>query len=624
MGNYYLMHKNIKCGNIAIDDISGAITAYKDFSTGASPYMGTADLNKMKKWWEMRTVPATRNMMQEILKRNECFSPEAYLTKNLGLSMTDAYWICPFGMDLKYEDVKFLNFKEFNEGKIPYHNASSYNPDYDLNSSLGGQMEKYWDLNAVPPTLIKESSKYYGLQSMNEVVATYIHDALQAGIPYVRYSAIKTDDITILSKCDAFTSDTVEFISAYEILESHKGANDKALYDQYIEACVKYGIGEDVIQRFMDYQTVTDFIISNTDEHLQNFGVLRDADTLKLIGPAPIFDSGNSMFYNETRSTPFSRVELLQRNITSFYKTEDKMLSKVKDRNIVKTELLPSSAEIRDIYMSVGIPERKVDFICKNYETKIEMTKDFQKGMSISLYHEKKKEKMLAKQEKSTAPAQKFIMVCGLPGSGKTEKAKALLNGLKFRGASQIEAKEIYPLPDILKHCRDALNKQAIMDGIKTNPDFKGCATIISANGIRDELKQVNVSCDNDLVFTIVEARIAAALKNQVSVVYEATNLNTSDRKRFIALADQIGVSQKELYVKETTPEAVAPYVTIPTDKLERMYELLYNNPPTSEEGWTKIYSEPSEVIGLCETDPEVLHEDELEAAISETEETEW
>ena len=55
MGNYYLMHKNIKCGNIAIDDISGAITAYKDFSTGASPYMGTADLDKMKKWWEMRT-----------------------------------------------------------------------------------------------------------------------------------------------------------------------------------------------------------------------------------------------------------------------------------------------------------------------------------------------------------------------------------------------------------------------------------------------------------------------------------------------------------------------------------------------------------------------------------------
>lgn len=35
---------------------------------------------------------------------------------------------------------------------------------------------------------------------------------------------------------------------------------------------------------------LTDFVISNTDEHLLNFGVLRDADTMKLIGPAPIFD----------------------------------------------------------------------------------------------------------------------------------------------------------------------------------------------------------------------------------------------------------------------------------------------------------------------------------------------
>lgn len=31
----------------------------------------------------------------------------------------------------------------YNEGKIPYHNATSY----DYNASLGGQMEKYWDLD---------------------------------------------------------------------------------------------------------------------------------------------------------------------------------------------------------------------------------------------------------------------------------------------------------------------------------------------------------------------------------------------------------------------------------------------------------------------------------------------
>ncbi len=382
---YYLMHKNIRCGMAELDNISGGILNYEDYATGASPYMGTADLNKIKKWWKMRAVPDHRNMMHEILKRNELFSPEAYLTKNLGLSMTDAYWICPVEMELKYEDVKFKNSKEYNGGNMSYHSATYYSSEYDLNGSLGGQMEKCWNFTTIPPTLIKESSKYYGQQSMNEVVATYIHDALQVGIPYVRYRAIKEVDNSILSKCEAFTSDTVEFISAYEILGSYKGSKDKDLYDQYIDACVSYGIEEDVIQCFLDYQTMTDFIISNTDEHLQNFGVLRDADTLKLIGPAPIFDSGNSMFYSENRNTPYSRVELLQRNIAGFYKKEAKILSKVKDRHIINTELLLSPAKIKEIYLSVGIPEGKTDFICKNYETKIEMTQDFQRGISILL-----------------------------------------------------------------------------------------------------------------------------------------------------------------------------------------------------------------------------------------------
>ena len=37
---------------------------------------------------------------------------------------------------------------------------------------------------------------------------------------------------------------------------------------------------------------MTDFVLTNTDWHLNNFGVLRDSKTLKFIGIAPIFDSG--------------------------------------------------------------------------------------------------------------------------------------------------------------------------------------------------------------------------------------------------------------------------------------------------------------------------------------------
>ena len=41
--------------------------------------------------------------------------------------------------------------------------------------------------------------------------------------------------------------------------------------------------------------TVMDDIMLNTDRHLGNFGLIRNAETLEWIGPAPIYDTGNSL-----------------------------------------------------------------------------------------------------------------------------------------------------------------------------------------------------------------------------------------------------------------------------------------------------------------------------------------
>ena len=143
------------------------------------------------------------------------------------------------------------------------------------------------------------------------------------------------------------------------------------------------------MQNFMDYMILTDFIISNTDEHLQNFGILRDPDTMKIIGPVPIYDSGNSMFYNENRKTPYTRADILDREITSFYSREEKLLKKVKNRNIVREDLLPSRAEVRELYAESGIPEWKAAVIAGNYNIKLQLLHEFRKGKTISVYNEK-------------------------------------------------------------------------------------------------------------------------------------------------------------------------------------------------------------------------------------------
>ena len=44
---------------------------------------------------------------------------------------------------------------------------------------------------------------------------------------------------------------------------------------------------------------VVDFIIANEDRHLNNFGLVRNANTLEWIGVAPIFDSGSSLGYDK-------------------------------------------------------------------------------------------------------------------------------------------------------------------------------------------------------------------------------------------------------------------------------------------------------------------------------------
>ena len=208
----FLMHKDNTCGVLSYDNTMGRIVNYRDLRTGESPFLGNSDDRKIKKWWEFRSVPASRTVLKDILREAGCLNAGSYLAKNLALSMTDAYWICPEGVALSYRDINFSNLSVYHDGKVPYHNATFYDP----NASLGGQMEKYWDLSQTPPVLVKESTKYFGQQSINEVFAAKIHELQNSDNPFVKYTA-------------------------------------------------------SVMQRFMDYQILTDFMISNTDEHLLNY-----------------------------------------------------------------------------------------------------------------------------------------------------------------------------------------------------------------------------------------------------------------------------------------------------------------------------------------------------------------
>ena len=50
----------------------------------------------------------------------------------------------------------------------------------------------------------------------------------------------------------------------------------------------------------LDQMLVVDYLLANEDRHLNNFGLLRDPETLEWLGMAPIFDSGTSLGYDRT------------------------------------------------------------------------------------------------------------------------------------------------------------------------------------------------------------------------------------------------------------------------------------------------------------------------------------
>jgi len=67
----------------------------------------------------------------------------------------------------------------------------------------------------------------------------------------------------------------------------------------FLTCCENLGIPN--VRDSIDKMLTLDYIISNEDRHYNNFGAVRDAETLEWLGLAPVYDSGTSLWH----TTPF-------------------------------------------------------------------------------------------------------------------------------------------------------------------------------------------------------------------------------------------------------------------------------------------------------------------------------
>lgn len=381
---FYIMRKN-DIITIAEFDENGIMLKYSQNIKNKEllPIYRNDDTSQLKKWWKERSIPIGQDKISYILKEKGLSQPEEFLIKNLGLSMTDYYWIKPYDSDLTWEDVNLFD-NEFKDNILEmFSNDNNETPAYTPNGTLQGTLEKTWDIRGGERVLIKGNRDHLSSESINEVIASHLHK-LQGFHNYTEYQLLKIKgkqyDYGCFSK--AFTSKKIELVSAYGIVTSQKQSNEMSGFEHFISVSGQHGIDTEQLRMDLDYQLMTDFILSGRDRHLNNVAILRDADTLKFLKMAPIYDSGKCLFVHN--SVPTNDKELLSIPTQSFMSNELGLLKLIHDRNIVDLTKLPSKSYIEEMYKKDSqIHESRIKLIAEAYERKIDMARAFQLGQDL-------------------------------------------------------------------------------------------------------------------------------------------------------------------------------------------------------------------------------------------------
>lgn len=264
---------------------------------------GLPDRRKLNYWWMSRSIPASRDGIDECVTQLGVESSKQLLGKSLGLSLSDHYWICPADHELRWEDINFFD-NDFSEdvgnvllGMPAAGKINLMSPD----NTSDGWLRKRWKIIDGKRCLIKGGSLPFCQEPYNEVIAGRIMERLQ--VEHVNYDLF-FKNTQPYSVCESFTNADSELISAANIMDSVKKRNNISYYGHYVYCCKEIGINN--IVSALDKMLTVDYIIANEDRHLNNFGVLRNPDTLEYIGAAPIYDSGTSLWYNRLLNGSFT------------------------------------------------------------------------------------------------------------------------------------------------------------------------------------------------------------------------------------------------------------------------------------------------------------------------------
>ena len=332
--------------------------------------------NYLRKWWENRQIPLRQGGVAEMLRKRGLAMPSEFLLRNLGLSLSDYYWIKPVDSALRWSQVNLFD-NDFKDNLLEPAKGGKYDESARTpNSSLRGELEKTWIIRNGKRVLVKGNHGKSSAESINEVIATELHRR-QGYDNYTPYRLVKIKDKPYDFACysEAFTSNELEFVSAYALLTSEKKPSGMTDYEFLIMLAVRSGIDEDLLRRDLEYQIMSDYVLSNVDRHMENIGFLRDSETLKFVRMAPIFDNGKA--FGGGGVIPYTDEEISDMEINSFEDREASLLNYVTDKSVFDASKALPSSRIEELYRkdskakdsqiknTIGLYEKKLDKIIK-------------------------------------------------------------------------------------------------------------------------------------------------------------------------------------------------------------------------------------------------------------------
>lgn len=250
----------------------------------------------INEWWRRRAIPRTRDGIKRVLEANDLESTDELLSDSYGLSLSDQYWVKSADSAAAWEHINFFK-NPFDErlGKALFDASSSSlitsrdreTPD----ATSAGDLPKRWVIDEDGSRLLIKGGRT-GQEPVNELIASKLCAAL--GIEHVPYKVRKLDNRQV-SVCKEMLLPNEELISAWDVIAATKRSNNDSLYQHWLHSAERLGVDGAAVKLPTHDWILADFIVRNTDRHWNNFGLIRNVDTLE-VRPSPLYDSGESLW----------------------------------------------------------------------------------------------------------------------------------------------------------------------------------------------------------------------------------------------------------------------------------------------------------------------------------------